>query len=1084
MSSHIVYEGVSRSRDNDDDDDTDILFAGQKLWFAHAMPQRKWLIENAERNGAVVVDMDVDADVRLVDHAKKTNAPGTYSYKYVEASIRNGVLEDLASHAIGAPSRVSRPVGSIVTAPKPGRTPFTPEEDQLLWNWVKPFMDKGGAWKGNEIYKQLEAVNPRHTFQSWRDRWIKHTQYQKRQITDTIEPQDPPPAAPVAVPSVSQRKRPRELLDDGEAQRARQDQEQRAERSAPSRRSPARRVPQTSLYTYEDAAEDAERESAREDNFPQESRGRQVEERTLSNSLSREVKGGQIRSRVPPAMSTSAFLTTKEVDRETGGKEQSQSKSDATPTQGGLRCAVCYITDVEQWQQDAAGRILCPDCKTLAKGPASRQASLMLQAQNDKGEVGGMDRTREGRVEKEPLQTTLESDKLAAQSIPVKQSSLIGRDKQPATKSSNDIAGPSRNAGQNLSRPSRSIRSPSYRPQSPTIHAPESNISKKRSAGKSTQSQSTQPSNPSNENSQNTTSSVASQAQNHATQDLTADMGAEQSTESVPDGTQPSVDVANQAATSVPSFQATSKGKRKRLQDEPTVLPSQQDSSLSTDGAPAGQRSVPLSTDSDKDDGLDSGPSKKPTLNSPSGRFERQLQGSPWHVVREIDDTEEDVDTQEPQSAEIDPSSPPALLKLVSDGIEINADSQSASGRDNEDMDEDFDAELDELVPPDQRQESEEFETAQETPDNFETAQEEQSREIYSDQGNTTVLANRSGEDDDFDMTELPDPPGGFELYGVGASVVPLDGNNMGEGGPTDTEDAGEQEGREQSPEIKLEDGSFLPPRDQPLLLLESSSSVSGLEADSAAVLVEAQDSTRQAEESGLPQEEAAEELEANKKGRIDARRGQTQRLDEARIQAEKNAERRKEQLREVERPEAPRVETAPPKTKQRMTDRRKAQAQAAEPSSTTAVDDPPVATSSSKPSLAATPEYDVGIWLEEQLALYPKVRVLEPILFQAVSATGYRDADLTTQVVTIMVENRKTHIKELRRETGKKVLSNAEIDALDHEAFLPRDMRGVWTKRDDEDLTSGNMARQDRMWAKHGRTKCNERFIYLREHA
>jgi hypothetical protein len=27
--------------------------------------------------------------------------------------------------------------------------------------------------KGNEIYKQLEAINPRHTFQSWRDRYVK-----------------------------------------------------------------------------------------------------------------------------------------------------------------------------------------------------------------------------------------------------------------------------------------------------------------------------------------------------------------------------------------------------------------------------------------------------------------------------------------------------------------------------------------------------------------------------------------------------------------------------------------------------------------------------------------------------------------------------------------------------------------------------------------------------------------------------------------------------------------------------------------------------------------------------------------------
>ena len=199
MASHIVYEGVARSRDANDDEQT--LFAGQKLWFSHAIPQRKWLIENARLNGAVIVDRDADADVRLVDHAKKNNAPGTHSYRYVEQSIRNSALEDLAPHAVGASSYASRPVGSTITAPKSGRTSYTPEDDQYLWNWMMPFMDRGGAWKGNEIFKQLEATNPRHTFQSWRDRWIKYTQFQKRQVTERLEPQNHQPGGPAAVPS-------------------------------------------------------------------------------------------------------------------------------------------------------------------------------------------------------------------------------------------------------------------------------------------------------------------------------------------------------------------------------------------------------------------------------------------------------------------------------------------------------------------------------------------------------------------------------------------------------------------------------------------------------------------------------------------------------------------------------------------------------------------------------------------------------------------------------------------------------------------------------------------------------------------
>ncbi len=73
------------------------------------------------------------------------------------------------------------------------RNPYTKEDDEELWKWVTAHERKGGAVQGNEIYKQLEEVvratqswcsrssallnclqNPRHPWQSWRDRWIKH----------------------------------------------------------------------------------------------------------------------------------------------------------------------------------------------------------------------------------------------------------------------------------------------------------------------------------------------------------------------------------------------------------------------------------------------------------------------------------------------------------------------------------------------------------------------------------------------------------------------------------------------------------------------------------------------------------------------------------------------------------------------------------------------------------------------------------------------------------------------------------------------------------------------------------------------
>ncbi|KAI4249448.1 MAG: hypothetical protein L6R42_008983, partial [Xanthoria sp. 1 TBL-2021] len=63
--------------------------------------------------------------------------------------------------------------GSVTQPAKSGRTKFTAQDDHQLVNWVRTFEQRGGATSGNEIYKQLEAKNPRHTWQSWRDRWVK-----------------------------------------------------------------------------------------------------------------------------------------------------------------------------------------------------------------------------------------------------------------------------------------------------------------------------------------------------------------------------------------------------------------------------------------------------------------------------------------------------------------------------------------------------------------------------------------------------------------------------------------------------------------------------------------------------------------------------------------------------------------------------------------------------------------------------------------------------------------------------------------------------------------------------------------------
>lgn len=159
------------------------MFAGQKFWFSNTVPQRSRFMEEVKANSGEVVPLEKQADICLYDHARKNPPPGMYSYRYVEHSVRKGQREDLEAHRIGGvSSRAERPVGSVTLASKGARIPFTEADDQMLWDWLKPIDGLRGS-AGNAIYQQLEKENPRHTYQSWRDRWLKYVQFQKRELS-------------------------------------------------------------------------------------------------------------------------------------------------------------------------------------------------------------------------------------------------------------------------------------------------------------------------------------------------------------------------------------------------------------------------------------------------------------------------------------------------------------------------------------------------------------------------------------------------------------------------------------------------------------------------------------------------------------------------------------------------------------------------------------------------------------------------------------------------------------------------------------------------------------------------------------
>ncbi|KAL8860483.1 MAG: hypothetical protein Q9178_003142 [Gyalolechia marmorata] len=143
---------------------------------------------------------------------------------YIEASVRNGALEDLEKYAVGPPVGTIRAVGSVIQPAKSGRTKFTTEDDHELIDWVTRVEQTGGSTSGNEIYKQLEAKvrgehhrylekhtdlstlqNPRHTWQSWRDRWVKTLKILPR---SAFASQDAPPTPP-ADQSVEANRSPR-----------------------------------------------------------------------------------------------------------------------------------------------------------------------------------------------------------------------------------------------------------------------------------------------------------------------------------------------------------------------------------------------------------------------------------------------------------------------------------------------------------------------------------------------------------------------------------------------------------------------------------------------------------------------------------------------------------------------------------------------------------------------------------------------------------------------------------------------------------------------------------------------------------
>ncbi|KAF2438255.1 hypothetical protein P171DRAFT_437314 [Karstenula rhodostoma CBS 690.94] len=168
MAAPVVYRDVAPGADLHGQ-----LFAGKKFWVAQRVVSRPRYLDLIRSNGGEVVLLEKKADYLIADHARHDCPPGSISYTFIDESIEKGELQDPEGHGAGLSEEPARAPGSLSRPAKTTRNRYTLEEDRILYKWVNDSKNAGKLTSGNEIYKQLEKQHPRHTWQSWRDRYLK-----------------------------------------------------------------------------------------------------------------------------------------------------------------------------------------------------------------------------------------------------------------------------------------------------------------------------------------------------------------------------------------------------------------------------------------------------------------------------------------------------------------------------------------------------------------------------------------------------------------------------------------------------------------------------------------------------------------------------------------------------------------------------------------------------------------------------------------------------------------------------------------------------------------------------------------------
>lgn len=160
----VVYDGMNTGHGS--------LFKGIKLWISHRVPQRSRYVDlvkvrkrlaaesistrqtnHSQENGGKVVLEEKNADMLIADNVRRAGLSppdGSYCWKWIDTSVKNGFLEEKSDYLIRTEVRsgTSQPAKSY-------RNAFSPTEDLILLKWVTANKNNGAKMTNRELFDEL-----------------------------------------------------------------------------------------------------------------------------------------------------------------------------------------------------------------------------------------------------------------------------------------------------------------------------------------------------------------------------------------------------------------------------------------------------------------------------------------------------------------------------------------------------------------------------------------------------------------------------------------------------------------------------------------------------------------------------------------------------------------------------------------------------------------------------------------------------------------------------------------------------------------------------------------------------------------